>query len=96
MKKDILVKTARLARLKLTLEEEEEFTHQLKAVFQYFNQISSVETKGVAPLVYPLEGKDSSSALRADRAYLSKNQKELLDLAPEKQGTEYKVPPVVD
>ena len=96
MKKDILVKTARLAHLQLTREEEEEFTQQLKAVFQYFNQISSVDTKEVAPLVYPLEGKDSSSSLRADEVGLSQNKQELLDLAPEKQGTEYKVPPVVE
>ena len=98
MDKEELIKTARLARLKLSEREHSEFTEQLKEILAYFKKISSVDTEGVLPLVYPLDGMESSdSFLREDNVQLKKEEKqELLALAPERLGDEYKVPPVVD
>ena len=96
MKKEDLKKTAKLARLNLSDKEEEAFAGQLKVVFAYFNQISRIDTSHTAPLVYPLEGISADSSLRADKAQKPQNPEELLSLAPERLGQEYKVPPVVE
>ncbi len=96
MNKKELVKAARLARLKLSEKEEIAFTRQLQVVFEYFNQISSVKTEGVEPLVYPLEGLVSTAGFREDQAQETQNKEALLLLAPDRVGNEYKVPPVVE
>ena len=97
MDKKELIKTARLARLKLSEKEQLEFTDQLKVIFEYFNRISSINTKDILPLVYPLDDIESMISLREDKVQTMKEKKaELLDLAPERLGDEYKVPPVVD
>ena len=96
MDQKTLKKTARLARLKLSKEEEKAFAGELSAVLEYFNQISSLDTKGVRPLVYPLEGLVPPPAFREDQVLETQNRKQLLNLAPESLGNEYKVPPVVE
>ncbi len=97
MDKKELIKTAHLARLKLSEKEHLEFTDQLKVIFEYFKRISSIDTKDTLPLVYPLDGVESMISLREDKVQTMKEKKaELLDLAPERLGNEYKVPPVVD
>ena len=98
MDKKELIKTARLARLKLSEKEQLEFTDQLKVIFEYFKRISSIDTKDTLPLVYPLDGIESMVSLREDKVQTMREEKkaELLALAPERLGDEYKVPPVVD
>ena len=96
MDKQELIKTARLARLKLSEKEKKEFAEQLQIVFEYFKEIASVDTKGIAPLVYPLEDIILSEPLREDQVQRWKNKEELLSLASERLGDEYKVPPVVE
>ena len=96
MNKKELVKISRLARLKLSERELERFTDQIEVVFDYFNRISRIDTKGVEPLVYPLDGVESLSSLREDKTSETQNKEELLQLAPELLGNEYKVPPVVE
>ena len=96
MNQEDLKKTAYLARLKLSEKEEAEFAKQLKVVFEYFKKISHINTQNTSPLVYPLEGLVSNSPLREDKAKTTNNQELFLNLAPKRQGREYKVPPVVE
>ena len=96
MNKEDLIKTARLARLRLSEEEMLAFTNQLEIVFKYFDHISSVDTQGVEPLIHPLGGIESSGPLREDQVQELQNKEELLKLAPQLLGNEYKVPPVVE
>lgn len=96
MDKKELVKISHLARLKLSEQELERFTDQIEVVFEYFNRISHIGTEGIEPLVYPLDGMESVSSLREDKDLETQNKEELLDLAPELLGNEYKVPPVVE
>ena len=96
MNTEDLKKTAYLARLKLSEAESAEFTKQLKVVFAYFDQISHIDTQNSPPLVYPLEGLVTSSPLREDKEIKSHNREDLLSLAPQRLGNEYKVPPVVE
>ncbi len=95
---------ARLARLNLSDIEAADFSRQLSAILQSFNEISEVDTTGVEPLVTPT---DIVSRWRVDQAkseaapselfsgQLPSTVDELLQNAPEKAGHLFKVPPVV-
>ena len=96
MNKEELIKTARLARLELSEKEIESYTDQLRVIFDYFNHISSVDTRGVEPLIHPLDGIEHSNSIRQDQVQEVQNKEELLSLAPDRLGNEYKVPPVVE
>ena len=97
MNKEDLIKTARLARLSLSEKEKDAFTDQLQLVFEYFNKVSSINTQGVEPLVYPLDGLGELPAfVRQDEIQKAQNREDLLSLAPQRLGNEYKVPPVVE
>ena len=91
-----LEKTASLARLNLSEKEKSEFTEQLRVVFDYFSQISSVDTQHTEPLVYPLDGMEEKISLRLDQIQPVEDKENFLSLAPERLGNEYKVPPVVE
>lgn len=46
--RDDVLKLAALARLKLTDEEVEEFTHDFGEILEYVEQLQSVDTEGLA------------------------------------------------
>ena len=95
MDKAQLQKTARLARLKLSEQEQAVFAGELKQVFSYFNRIASIDTQGVEPLVYPLQGLEKGlDPHRPDKIVPGPKKEQLLDLAPDRLGNEYKTPPV--
>lgn len=94
-----LIKTARLACLSLSEKQKSTFTKQLQLVFKYFNKVSLIDTKNTEPLIYPLEdieGLSKEISIRQDITQEITNQEELLNLAPQRLGNEYKVPPVVE
>lgn len=47
--RDDVLKLARLARLDLTEDEVEEYSHELSEILQYVEQLSSVDVKGLKP-----------------------------------------------
>ena len=96
MKKEEVLKTAHLARLQLSPDEEQVFSLQLKNIFEHFNKIASVNTEGVHPLVHPLENIVDISSSRWDTVKKWTDTEALLNLAPEVLGQEYKVPPVIE
>lgn len=85
-------KIAKLARLALTPEEEKVFEPQLNAIFKYFEELSSVNTEGVEPLVTPSE---IELVFREDEKEITQTVEEALQNAPERSGNLFKVPPVV-
>ena len=96
MKKEEVLKIAHLARLQLSPDEEKAFSLQLKNIFEHFNKIATINTKGVRPLVHPLEGIVDISFSRLDVVKKWQDIEKLLNLAPEVLGHEYKVPPVIE
>ena len=46
---------ARLARLELTDEEKEMFTHQLGDVLEHVERMNEVNTDGVEPMNHPID-----------------------------------------
>ena len=47
--RDDVLKLAQLARLDLSDEEVEEFSHELSEILQYVEQLGSVDVKGLEP-----------------------------------------------
>jgi aspartyl-tRNA(Asn)/glutamyl-tRNA(Gln) amidotransferase subunit C len=85
-------KIAQLARLSLTEHEVRTFEPQLNAIFKYFEELSSVPTANVEPLITP---SDIEVVLRADKKEQVQTVEESLKNAPERSGNLFKVPPVV-
>ena len=83
---------AKLARLKLSPQEQGELSAVLSNVLAHFEQIAKVDTRGVLPLLTPT---DMVPSLREDFSEKSIDSDKLLENAPDKSGRLFKVPPVV-
>lgn len=84
---------ARLARLKLTDEEVGLFTQQLGSMLEYFQQLSELDVDDVEPLAHPLPLRD---VLRGDDPHTPYDPEQALSNAPQREGTFFKVPAVLD
>lgn len=89
-------KIAHLARLSITADEEKRFGEQMSSIFKHFEEIASIDTSNVAPLVTPT---DMKLVFRADklpeRQDVAHSVEDAMKNAPEKLGNLFKVPPVV-
>jgi aspartyl-tRNA(Asn)/glutamyl-tRNA(Gln) amidotransferase subunit C len=85
-------RTAALAALQLSENEENKFAKQLPSIFDHFKQLADINTEGVEPLVTPI---DIKKALRQDKAESWESSEVALSNAPDKSGNLFKVPPVV-
>lgn len=83
---------AKLARLKISTQQSEEYAKQLASILNYFEQISKVDTKNIEPLVNPSE---AESFWREDEVKKEFSAEEMTANAPLKAGNLFKVPPVV-
>lgn len=89
---EVVRKIAKLAHLKLNDEETMELSSQLSKVIAHFDEISSVDTQNVEPLITATE---IEIVLREDKVDKEFSSEEMVTNAPEKQGNLFKVPPVV-
>lgn len=85
-------KIAHLARLSIDTHEEKTYQEQLTATIRYFEELASVVTQGVEPLVTP---SDVELVFREDAVSVELTAEEALQNAPSRQGNLFKVPPVV-
>ena len=85
-------KIAHLARLSITAEEEKLYQEQMSSIFKHFEEIASIDTTGVEPLVTPT---DMKLVFRVDKKEILQTVEEAMRNAPEKSGNLFKVPPVV-
>lgn len=83
---------AQLSRLRLNTEKSEELAQQLAKILEHFQKISSLPTEGVEPLVTPTE---IENFWRDDVPEKDFTTEEMLQNAPSRQGSLFKVPPVV-
>ncbi len=90
--KETVEHVAKLARLKLSANEISAFSQQLSGILENFQQISSVDTSNVKPIVTPTE---MVAYMREDKIEAVANVDELMKNAPEKAGRLFKVPQVV-
>lgn len=84
---------ARLARLELSAEEKERFTHQLNDILQYVEKLKELDTDGVEPTahVIPLQ-----NVLREDAVRPSLDREDVLANAPDREEAFFKVPKIIE
>lgn len=84
---------ARLARLELTLGEKELFAGQMGAILGYVEKLREVDTEGVMPTSHavPME-----NAFREDVVQPSIGLERALANAPERSGSFFAVPKVIE
>lgn len=86
-------KVAQLARLQLSESEIEEFTGQLGAILRYVEKMNELDTTGVEPLAHCLPIRN---VFRADEVRPSLGVDRALANAPERDGSFFKVPKILD
>ena len=82
---------AKLARLELSDEEKEMFTHQLGDVLEHVERMNTVNTEGVEPMNHPI---DFSNVMREDNKIYENTREELMQNAPDVEGEFFKVPKI--
>lgn len=84
---------AALARLRLTPEEKSQLTRELDTILNYMDQLNRLDTDGVEPFRHTLT---ADPALREDAAVNRPAPEALLANAPDRDGTFFKVPKILE
>ena len=92
---DEVRRIAVLARLELSQEEEQLFAGQLSAILDYVEQLETLDVSGVEPMTHALAS-DDAAPLREDEVRPSLPLEEVLANAPERDGTCFKVPRIIE
>jgi aspartyl-tRNA(Asn)/glutamyl-tRNA(Gln) amidotransferase subunit C len=84
---------ARLARLRLTPEEEQRYASQLSAVLDYAARLQQVDTSGISPTASVL---GLQAPLRPDATRASPSRDQILANAPQPEDGMFRVPRVLE
>ena len=90
--KELIEHVAKVARLKLTEKEKEQFSKELKEVIEAFSKIDKVDTKGIDASLQPIELKN---ALREDKEEKCLSQESALANTKHKKDGYFKGPKVI-
>ena len=85
----------KLTRIKLTEEEEKEFSVRLKSVIEYIESLNEVDTKDVETCNYVLMDMQKN-VFREDIVKNTLEREKLLENAPDKIGGMIKVPSILN
>jgi aspartyl-tRNA(Asn)/glutamyl-tRNA(Gln) amidotransferase subunit C len=93
MKKEEVAYVAKLARLALTPEETGQYAVQLSHIFSYIEKLNELDTSQVEPTshVLPL-----SNIFREDKVQPSLSTEKVLENAPQRDGTLFQVPDIIE
>ena len=91
--KDTVKYVANLARLSLSQDELEKFSRQLNDILQYIEQLKEVDISKIQPTAHVL---DIKNVKRKDIPRNSLEIKEVLKNSPQKEGSFFKVPKVIE
>jgi len=91
--KDVVEHVAHLGRLELDPDEIELYTVQVDSILEYMDQLNSLDTKGIEPMSHPMP---VLCVLRDDVAKDSFSVDASTQNAPEKKGSFFKVPPIIE
>jgi len=89
---ELVRKVAHLARLELTLEEEEKFTTQLGDILDYIAQLNELDVSHIVPTTRAI---DVSNVTRDDKLETYPDRGEILSNAPEQEGEFFRVPKIL-
>ena len=90
--RDDVAHVARLARLRLTDAELDEFTPQLAAVLEHAEDVESLDVDGVEPMTHPYP---LVNVLREDAVGPTLARDEVLAAAPSAEDGQFRVPPIL-
>ncbi len=93
MNKDEVAYVAKLARLALTPEETEQYAEQLSRIFSYIEQLNELDTSQVEPTSHMLS---LSNVFREDKVQPSLPTDKVLENAPQREGTLFQVPDIIE
>lgn len=89
---DDVAHVARLARLRLSDQELEQYTEQLAAVLDHARDVEALDTEGVEPTAHPLP---LVNVLREDRVTECLDRAEVLAAAPAVEANRFRVPRIL-
>ncbi len=92
---DEVKRIAALARLRLSPEEERTFAVQLSKILEHVAQLEELDVSSVEPMTHALAAGELVP-LRADVVQPSLAPDEALANAPEREGTCFKVPRIIE
>jgi aspartyl-tRNA(Asn)/glutamyl-tRNA(Gln) amidotransferase subunit C len=93
LSRDVVAKVAKLARIRLTADEEEALAVEIGNVLSYVEQLQELNVDGVEPLAHclPLQ-----NAFRCDEQRPSLAPDDALGNAPKRAGDFFSVPAILD
>jgi len=90
---DVVEYVAHLGRLELEPDEVGLYTIQINRILEYMDKLNSVDTKGIEPTSHPMP---VVCVLREDVEKDSFVVDESVKNAPERKGSFFKVPPIIE
>ncbi len=91
--RDTIEYVAHLARLELDAEEIDRYTGQIDRILEYMDTLNALDTEGIEPTSHAVP---IDCVLREDRARDSFAVESSTGNAPDKRGSFFKVPPVIE
>ena len=82
-----------LARLRFSEEEERVLMGKLNGILEYMEKLNELDTEEVEPTSHVLP---MVNAFRPDEAVQFPSLEELRSIAPDRRGTHYRVPRIID
>ena len=87
-----VLKVAKLARLQLTPDELDRYTHQLADMLEHFADIDALDLTAVEPMTQPFP---LSNVFREDIVRPSLDRDEVMAAAPAAEDGRFRVPPML-
>jgi aspartyl-tRNA(Asn)/glutamyl-tRNA(Gln) amidotransferase subunit C len=91
--KEVVEYVAHLARLELNPDEIDLYTGQIDRILGYMDKLNSLDTTGVESTTHAIP---ASNVFRNDIADYNFIPEDAVANAPERQGTFFRVPPVIE
>ena len=82
---------AKLARLELSEEEQENYTKQLSSILSYIEKLNEIDTTGIEPMAHSVK---ISNVMREDIVVQDFSRDEMLKNAPCEEDGFFKVPKI--
>ncbi|HVN25761.1 MAG TPA: Asp-tRNA(Asn)/Glu-tRNA(Gln) amidotransferase subunit GatC [Syntrophorhabdales bacterium] len=91
--KDVIEYVAHLGRLELDPDEIDRYTSQLDSILEYMDKLNSLDTSGVEPTTHAIP---NVNVFREDQVVESFSVEASVGNAPERKGSFFKVPPIIE
>ncbi len=91
--RDVIEYVAHLGRIELDPNEIERYTSQLDSILEYMDKLNALDTSGIEPMTHAIP---NVNVFREDTVAQSFSTEESVNNAPERKGSFFKVPPIIE